>query len=99
MRITIKQSGGYAGVATQLASVDTGRLQPASAQQVEQQVHRSGFFDLPADATPGLVGADLLRYEITVREGEREHRVTFADNGGPETASLRQLVQTVTGTA
>jgi hypothetical protein len=96
MQVSVKRSGGYAGLTEQLASVDTARMGQDQRQRVEQLLRTSGLFDRPAGAPRGAVGADLFHYEITVRDGEREHTLVFSDDGGPETAPLRQLVQTLT---
>ena len=91
MNISIKKSGGFAGITEDLGTIDTAKLGAGAARQVEQTVREIGFFDLPGTISGG-VGADLFRYEITVMDGDREHTVTFEDDGSPETAPLRSLV-------
>jgi hypothetical protein len=95
MKITVKQTGGFAGVEVDLASVDTTTLDAARAQQVEQLVRDAAFFQRPA-TVGSAVGADLAKYVITVTDGSRQHTVTLeqADNS-PETAPLHRLVQSL----
>jgi len=96
MKISVKRTGGYAGLAEHVAAIDTAQLAAAAAQQVEQTLQSIGFFDLPATISGDTIGADLPRYEITANEGEQQHTVTFfCDDESPETAPLHRLVQTL----
>ena len=94
MKISVKRSGGFAGLTEEFA-VDSATLPPDTAQQVVQLVQRRGFFALPAFLSGTTIGADLFRYEITVTEDDRQHTVAFEDDNSPETAPLRQLVATL----
>jgi hypothetical protein len=96
MKVSVKRSGGYAGLTEEVAAIETAQLDAAAAQQVEQIIQSVGFFDLPATISDGTIGADLFSYEITVSEGDRQHTVTFTDDESPETAPLRRLVETLT---
>jgi hypothetical protein len=91
MRISVKRIGGIAGVTEEIASVDTASLSPDAAQQVEQVVRESRFFELPARVSGATIGADQFQYQITIAEGSRQHVVTFDDESA-ETAPLRRLV-------
>ena len=66
MQVSVKRSGGFAGLTEEVAAVETAQLDAAAAQQVEQLIQSVGFFDLPATISGGTIGADLFRYEITV---------------------------------
>jgi len=92
MKISVEQSGGYAGQTSRLADIDTDQLDPGTAQEVEQVVRqlseRSGQSSEP-------LGADLLRYTITINEGGSSRSIRFADDGGPEVAQLMELVNTL----
>ena len=96
MQVSVKRSGGFAGLTEEVAAVETAQLDAAAAQQVEQLIQSVGFFDLPATISGGTIGADLFHYEITVSEGDRQHTVTFTDDESPEIAPLRRLVETLT---
>ena len=95
MNISIKRSGGFAGVTEDLGTINTAQLDATRAQQVEQMVQDIGFFNLPAMLSSGI-GADLMRYEVTVIDGNKQHTVAFEDDDGPETAPLRRLVESLT---
>jgi hypothetical protein len=96
MQISVKRSGGYAGQTEQVAFVDTARLGNEAAQQIKQLLRESGFYGFTADESLGGIGADLFRFEITVRNGGKEHTIAFHDDGGPELSSLRHLIHTLT---
>ena len=91
MKIAIKQSGGFAGEVKELLQLDTAQIEPSVSQQVEQFIREVKFFDLPA-VIEGDVGADFLRYEITVIDNDRHHTVSFRDDGGPKTAAIRKFL-------
>ncbi|HKG27420.1 MAG TPA: protealysin inhibitor emfourin [Thermomicrobiales bacterium] len=91
MRISVKRGGGFAGLTEDLGTVDTAQLDPATAQQVEQA---AGSLAAAASSGGAAIGADLPRYEITISDGS-EQTIAFDDDGGPETAPLRELVQRV----
>ena len=90
MKVTVKRSGGYAGISDSF-NVDTEKIDGAARQQIEQMVQSIGFFSFPADAAG--VGADLMRYEITVDDGHRQHTLAFSDDGSPQTEPLKRLVE------
>jgi hypothetical protein len=90
MKVSVKKSGGYAGVSENF-SVDTSQIDGQAAQQIENMIQSIGFFSFPADAAG--VGSDLMRYEITVDDGQRQHTIAFSDDGSPQTDSLRWLVE------
>jgi hypothetical protein len=94
MRISAKRSGGFAGLTEDVGTVDTAQLDAVTKLQVEQMIHNMGFFELPATVSGGI-GADLFNYEITVSEGGRQHTVAFTEDGSPQTAPLRRLVDTI----
>lgn len=94
MKITVKRSGGFAGLTENIADLDTSQLDRETADKIAAQVASAGFFDYPAEAAGGAVGADMYRYEITVTDGARHHKVSFAESA-PEAAALLDLVNTL----
>jgi hypothetical protein len=93
MQITIRRTGGFAGI-EQETTMDTAERDDAQARRVVELVRSTGFFDLaPASATEEI-GADLMRQEITVRDGEREKTIAFNDES-PAAEKLRPLVEAV----
>ncbi|HKP53753.1 MAG TPA: protealysin inhibitor emfourin [Chloroflexia bacterium] len=94
MIIKVQRSGGFAGITENLGTVDTDELNKKSARKVESTVQRLDFFNLPATISGGI-GADMMHYEVTVTNPGEEYTVTFDDDGSPEAAPLRQLVDLV----
>jgi hypothetical protein len=91
MRISVRRSGGFAGIEEEVGSIDTASLAPDTRDEVEALVRQADFFALPA-AVEGEVGADQFRYEVTVEDGGRAHTVTFVGDEGPQVAALRRIV-------
>jgi hypothetical protein len=91
MKITIRQTGGFAGQSLELAAVDVESAGAARAGALRQAVEASGFFGLPRTVGGGEVGADFAAYEITVDDGGRRHTVKLVDDGSPATTALRRL--------
>ena len=94
MKIAIKQSGGFAGEVKELLQLDTTQSEPSVSQQVERIIRDVKFFDLPA-VIQGDVGADFLRYDITVTDSGRQHTVSFQDDGGPKTAAMKKFLESL----
>lgn len=94
MDIWVQRTGGYAGFTEDLANLTTERLDPESAREVEALVLNTDFFNLPAEVGGGA--AAIFQYVITADNGWRQHRVTFNDEGTPECAPLRRLIETLT---
>ncbi len=97
MTVSVKRSGGFAGLTETLAVVNTADCDAARRRQIEQLVERIGFFQLPAHVSSEAIGADLFRYEIEVNDEDRRHTVAFDDVESPETAPLRGLVDALIG--
>lgn len=96
MKMTITRSGGFAGVSEELGSVDTATLGPAGARRLEEALASARFDSLPAVVPEDAMGADLLRYDITVERDGTRRRVTFVDDGSPGMEPLHALVRQVT---
>jgi hypothetical protein len=95
MNISIKRSGGYAGLEEDLAEMDTALMSKAEAKQVSRLVQSLGFFDLPTALPGGEIGADFFRYEITITQDNRKHTVVFFDDDNPAIKPLRSFVETL----
>jgi len=96
MKISVTRTGGFAGLTDEVSAVDTAQLDTAARQKLEQAVRRVNFFELPARLPGEPIGADLFAYRVTVRDGAREHSVTFTGEEGAA-AALRELLAAVTG--
>jgi hypothetical protein len=96
LRISIKRTGGFAGLSETIAEKDTAAIPSAVAERLAGLVAASDFFALPA-ALPGKAGADMHRYEITVEDGARRHTVAFVDDESPAIGPLKRLVEAASG--
>lgn len=94
MEITLRSRGGLAG-GEETVSLDTASLAGAERDPIEALVDRAGFFSLPA-VVEAEIGADLPQHELTVRDGAREHTVTFVGETG-EAKLLHELAELVAG--
>jgi hypothetical protein len=86
MIISATGSGGFSGRSEHF-EVDTGQVDQGEA--IEALLRQLDFF---AAAPPRAEGADIGRWDITVADGEREHTVTFAEDGSPGSAPWQSLV-------
>jgi hypothetical protein len=94
MQIRLQQSGGFAGIEQEPVRVDADRLPQPERDRLRALVEDAGFFALPPEAPAGI-GADLPRYTVTVEDGDRAHTVSWNEDGGDASASLRALADAV----
>ncbi len=94
MRITVKRSGGFAGLTENIADLETGQMGPDTGAQMSAKVASVGFFGYPAEVVGGVVGADMYRYEITVTDRPKRHAVAFGETA-TGAAALLDLVQSL----
>lgn len=81
MKITFRQSGGYAGLRMG-CELDTNLLTLEEATQLESLVEKSGILQIQTALSTNT--ADLINYEITIETEEGKHQVTFDDLTLPE---------------
>jgi hypothetical protein len=82
MKITFETSGGFAALPApgQPVTIDTARIDPQVADDLETCVRESRFFDLPATIDTTQKGAaDYFTYTITVQDGPRLHTVQLTE--------------------
>ena len=85
-RLTLKQSGGFAGIEQEPVHVDADRLDPSLRERLPS---------LLAAPPPAVAGADLPRYELTLEDGDERRTVAWHDDGSDAFASLRALAEEV----
>jgi len=89
MQIVVRRTGGYGGT-EKVSTVDTSALDPAKRKRIEQLIG-------DAAGTPGRtdepIGADLMRYEITVHQSGATRSMTWTDDGSP--GPMKQLIEEV----
>jgi hypothetical protein len=87
MKVTFKQSGGYAGMATGKAcELETTALPEAEGAALQSLMEGSGFMEMEDNQWSSSRGADLQTYEVTVESGGKVQRFSFDDMTVPEKA-------------
>ena len=94
MHITMTRSGGFAGLLPPPVTVDTAELPRAAAEQIEEMVASTGFFNLPHTLAAPTRQPDRLQFTVSiVSDDGREHTVTCDEEAAPE--SFLELVRAV----
>jgi hypothetical protein len=94
MRITLRKSGGYAGIESEPVSLDTAQLGSEQGDELGRLVEETSFFSLP-ESVEGDAGFDFFRYELTVTDDDHTHTVAFPADESTQTAPLRRLAERV----
>ncbi len=94
MKITLRKSGGYAGIESEPVSLDTAELGSEQGDELGRLAEEASFFSLPENVE-GEGGFDFFRYELTVTDNGRTHTVAFPADESEETVSLRRLAARV----
>ena len=89
MEVSLSQHGGFAGTSEIIAkknlAADGARLRPLLNQiKALAQKHQP-------------VGADLVRYELSVKDSGSETVVSFADDGSDTARELMELADKIAG--
>jgi hypothetical protein len=96
MKITIQRSGGYAGTVETLCEVDTANLDPVPAAELEQlAVGAEAAAKAAAPAQP--IGADFLKYEVTLGDDKDERRWAVVDDNSTSVEPIRRLLNYLAG--
>ncbi|MEO1089250.1 MAG: protealysin inhibitor emfourin [Pseudomonadota bacterium] len=99
MRITIHRRGGFAGIDELVADLETGALTETDREMAETAVRHLGFFGLAPTPADEMIGADMLRTELTVEDADRVHRVAYTDQSGNAAEPLRRFVERIKAVA
>ena len=83
MKITFRQSGGFAGL-IQGCEIDTDLLSAEEAVQLQSLVEQSGILQAKSQFTPEA--RDLCNYEVTLETNEGTFRVLLDDMTMSESA-------------
>jgi hypothetical protein len=93
MTITIKRSGGFAGIEQTMAQVDTKNLTKEQIERVKSGIAR--LSGLLAKKSPS-VGADRFQYDVTVTEDTGAAKtMTVIDEGDPKDPALTALMDLI----
>jgi hypothetical protein len=92
MEITIHKSEGMSGAQEELGPIDSGELPPELQGEIEEEIRKVDFFDLPTEPE-GDPAFDADAYRISIVDGDRAHAVAFniADERG--LGRLRSLIE------
>jgi len=94
VRVRVRRSGGFAGVPL-VAEIDSSKLSPEQAAEIEKAIDGIDFVAQPAPSRPV---PDGFRYEIEVWRDADHARLTAEDPFVPPLVrSLLQLVQRLGG--
>jgi len=92
MKISVQESGGYAGL-TQHYTLDTATL--ADKKTWEDWLAQIQFFEAPAVIPAESIGADMIRWQITVTDRHRQHTVTVTPDGTVDTKKWQELIDRI----
>src|SRR3954447_10155514 len=93
MTITIKRSGGYAGVEQVLATVDSGKLTSEQEARARSLIVRLSDLMINRGITEG---SDRFEYEVTVTgNGEGTRSMTVIDEGNPQDAAMQIVMELI----
>ena len=92
MLITFERTGGFAGIRLTKV-IDTTNLSSEEANQVQELIAESDFFNLPANITsPNQI--DRFQYKVTLEENAHQHTVVVDEKNTP--AKLKPLLDWLT---
>lgn len=91
MRVTLEQSGGFAGLMI-TRTIETQDLSPAESQELEQLVKEADFFQLNS-ITEGSPQPDRFGYQLSIDTGKQSHSIQVSETNMP--AQLRPLMEWV----
>jgi hypothetical protein len=91
MRVTLEQSGGFAGLMI-TRTIDTQDLSPTESQQLENLVNESNFFQLNS-ITELSPQPDRFGYTLSVEIEGRTHSIQLSETNIPD--KVRSLLEWV----
>jgi hypothetical protein len=94
MKISATVSGGFAGL-EEAYHVDTEKSPTMAMRALEATIEKIGFFDAPANLQEEFIGADAMRWTITIVDGSRQHSVSFVEDGSTEIVAWQELVEQI----
>lgn len=90
MHIQFERTGGFAGMHLNYM-VNTDSLPQDEIDVLQEEIEEACFFDLPAKIHDPSAGNDRFEYQITIRDGAKQHSVVVGDAELDD--ALRPLVQ------
>jgi hypothetical protein len=87
--LVFRQSGGLAGVNDQWVLYADGRIKTSTGQNLQvspeavaqllDEIEKLGFYELESRYVPLNTCCDRFTYEVTIRNGGREHSITVLE--------------------
>jgi hypothetical protein len=97
MRVTVVRGGGFGGL-VRVVTVDSDRLPPEDAQELEALVLGAHLLDHPGGRSQEDAQPDRFIYEVTAEDEGRVRRVRFLEQSlPPEVRALITWVASVEG--
>ena len=93
MLVHFERTGGVAGLRS-AAIIDTEKLPPDQAREIQELMEVAEFFDLPEAIGGPAQAADAFQYRLTVEAGNRRHTITVSETAAP--SSMRPLLRRLT---
>ncbi len=87
-------SGGFAGL-SETYQVDTKSNPSASIKALEVAIQKIGFLEGAKPNQEELIGADMMRWKITVTDSSREKTVSFVEDGSPQIIPWQELLNLI----
>lgn len=91
MRVTLEQSGGFAGLMI-TKTIETQDLSPSEAEQLENMVRDSNFFQLNS-ISEAFPQPDRFGYTLSIEKDGRTHSIEMNETNMPE--QLKPIVEWV----
>lgn len=91
MKINATVSGGFAGI-SESYQVDTSENPSPGKRVLEQAIEKIGFFQAQAQLQPEWIGSDMMRWQLSVDDGQRRHTVSLVEDGSAQIAAWQDLI-------
>jgi Emfourin len=92
MKILVRRTGGFAGLAETLYDVDTSTLAASAASELERKLSSLEAAVRSQGAAPPRAGADFFNYEISITDQQGERSLTVADDGGAASQLINEIL-------
>jgi Emfourin len=92
MKILVRRTGGFAGLAETLYDVDTSTLAASAASELERKLSSLEAAVRSQGAAPPRAGADFFNYEISITDQQGERSLTVADDGAAASQMINEIL-------
>jgi 2-phosphoglycerate kinase len=92
MIITVRKTGGFAGIEESVVSLDTTNAPRKLKEKIEALLTSEKFHLLPEYVESEAEGFDFFVYEIMVKDNDKQHTVNFRDDGSEQSKHLLEFI-------